>query len=621
MPLVPSVPSVTPEPAPSSPVIGQYELLTRLGSGGMGMVFKARHTGLKRTVALKILAPHYSHHPEAVSRFRVEMEALGRLTHPHIARATDAGEAGGFYYLAMEFVDGTDLARVLNHHGRLGVADACEVIRQAADALAYIHAHGMLHRDIKPSNLLLGRDGSVRVLDLGLARLRQRAEDDQLTVTGAVMGTADFIAPEQARGSRDVDIRADVYSLGCTLFALLTGAPPFATPEFESVYKKFKAHNETPPPSARALAPDVPPALEWVVAGMLEKDPAGRPQTPEDVVRGLAPFCAGSDLGRLVSQAPALSEGAVTMVGGLPPLPDLPLETRSHLPQPATVTLPTPRPGAFPTTLSLGPPARRRRWGRSVAPGIVLAVLAVVIWPRGEQGDPPDSRPDPPPPDRVFKPGEWTEMLDRPPVKRIWPDGDDRSRIDYDAREHLARLDCADLGVLDLGDVAARAYDVEAVLYQTGWPAGRVGVFVRGHEPYGRSAVGRMAAFARDPYAPQYRWRADTLFLDTLNVWHPDASNQVKLVRGRMGTYQSGSKSVNGGFSYQVDHPYTREVTLAFTVTDRDLEQVTWNGQAAQPPRNRPPMPLRSAAGGVGVYVQNSSAQFRSFRVRPHAPE
>jgi hypothetical protein len=634
------VPSVSPSPEPRAPVIGQYELLAKLGSGGSGMVFRARHTGLKRTVALKVLSPHHAHLTDAVGRFRVEMAALGRLTHPHVARATDAGEADGYYYLAMEYVDGADLGRVLKHHGRLAVPDACEAVRQAADALAFIHAHGMVHRDLKPSNLLLGRDGLVRVLDLGLARFREPPTGGgPLTVTGAVMGTADFIAPEQARDSRDVDIRADVYSLGCTLFALLAGDPPFGGPAFDTVYRKFKAHNETAPPTVRSLTPAVPDELDRLVAWMLEKDPARRPQEPEELARLLAPFCAGSRLGGLAAEVADPPADAVTLAAGLP----TPLAFLAGVPgdpaAPGTATRSLSEEASGHTTVSISAPARRpRRWALPVAAILLLLGLtAWVIWVvshrenRGNEQAPEPPAPPPPEPapspsagpvPRAFKPGEWTEMLDRPPVKRVWPADDARCSVAVDAGGHRVRVECTDLGVLDLGVVDAPAYDAEVRVFQTGWTAGRVGVFVRGGDPAGTSALGRIATLARDPEAAAYSWLADTLFLNTLPPWQPDGTARGQLDQGRLGTLAAtGLLRSAGRFRLLVDHPNNREVVLTLTVTDRGLDQITWGGAAAQLVTERPPLPVRSARGGVGVFVLQSSAQFRSFRVRPHSPE
>jgi len=215
--------------------IRDYELLEPLGHGGMGTVYRAIHCSLDRIVAVKLLPARRLREPQAVERFQREMRAIGRLNHPAIVRATDAGEVDGTHYLAMDFVDGLDLSRLTKVTGPLPIADACEIIRQAAIALQYAHEQGLIHRDVKPGNLMLEPDASdsrcvrVKVMDLGLALFGAASEViDELTTVGQLMGTLDYMAPEQADSSHTVDATADVYSLGATLFKLLTGTAPYA---------------------------------------------------------------------------------------------------------------------------------------------------------------------------------------------------------------------------------------------------------------------------------------------------------------------------------------------------------------------------------------------------------
>ena len=236
---------------PSS--LGAYEILGLLGRGGMGTVYHARHRYLQREVALKVLPAGRLGDPGAVTRFLREMQAAGALSHPNIVQASDAGEADGVHYLVMEYVPGTDLERLVSQGGPLAVADAAEVARQAAEGLEHVRRCGLVHRDIKPSNLLLTPDGRVKVLDLGLARLREGlAPDDGLSRIGQVMGTAAYMAPEQAVDTHTVDTRADLYSLGCTLFFLLTGRPPFHRAGDRNPLRTLLAHGQTPAPSVRA---------------------------------------------------------------------------------------------------------------------------------------------------------------------------------------------------------------------------------------------------------------------------------------------------------------------------------------------------------------------------------
>ena len=278
----------------------EYQLLVEIGSGGMGTVYKARHQKLKRLVALKILSQERMANAAAVARFEREMEAVGKLDHPNIVRATDAGEADGKHFLVMELVEGIDLARLSKKYGKLPIADACEIVRQTALGLQHAHEHGLVHRDIKPSNLLLARNRQVKILDLGLARLQSdQPAMDELTHTGQIMGTLDYMAPEQARSDRDIDIRADIYALGCTLYKLLSGHAPFSTGKQQTPFEKMRAHLETPVPPIRRHRKDVPKQLRAVLARMLAKAPANRFATPAEVAQALTPFAEGSKLSKL----------------------------------------------------------------------------------------------------------------------------------------------------------------------------------------------------------------------------------------------------------------------------------------------------------------------------------
>src|SRR4051812_2028839 len=217
-----------------------YQIGQKIGAGGMGTVHRATHMWLGRTVAIKFITPSLFDNPEMGERFRHEAAAIGRLSHPNIVQATDAGNFDGLHFLVTEFVDGHDLSNIVHRYGRLEISDACEAIRQAALGLAHAHEQGIVHRDVKPGNLLLTKEGTVKLLDFGLARLA--AGQTMLTNTGQVLGTLDFLAPEQAQDARQVDPRGDQYSLGCSLYFLLTGSPPFAGPSYDTPASKLKAH-------------------------------------------------------------------------------------------------------------------------------------------------------------------------------------------------------------------------------------------------------------------------------------------------------------------------------------------------------------------------------------------
>jgi hypothetical protein len=278
------------EAGPGPPALGdlgQYELLEELGAGGMGRVYKARHRLMDRVVALKVLRGRWLGRPGTVSRFRQEIRALARLDHPHIVRAHDADQAGGQHFLVMEYVEGTDLARRVRERGPLPVAEACACVRQAATGLQHAHDHGLIHRDVKPANLIQTADGQVKLLDLGVALFAADVPEADL-----VVGTADYMAPEQWQPMGSLDGRADVYGLGCTLYCLLTGRPPFEGPEYVTREQKRQAHEGEPPPSVRSLRPDVPAGLAAVLDRMLAKDPAARYASPGEVADALRPFTA-----------------------------------------------------------------------------------------------------------------------------------------------------------------------------------------------------------------------------------------------------------------------------------------------------------------------------------------
>src|SRR5581483_11401563 len=279
----------------------RYEILECVGRGGMGVVWKARHLLMSRAVAVKVIRPALLRSPSAVRRFRSEVEAAASLDHPNIVRAYDAERVEGVHFLVMEFVEGVDLARLVRERGPLPVAEACEYARQVALALQHAGERGMVHRDIKPHNLMRTPEGVVKVLDFGLAAFFASQEefvgeavsstdDPSVTRLAEGCGTPDYISPEQVRDSRAVDIRADIYSLGCTLYHLLAGKPPFAG---GTGYSKVAGHLERTPRLLSEARADLPPALLEVLDRMLAKDPRRRFQTPGEVAEALAPFAAG----------------------------------------------------------------------------------------------------------------------------------------------------------------------------------------------------------------------------------------------------------------------------------------------------------------------------------------
>ncbi|HVS35264.1 MAG TPA: serine/threonine-protein kinase [Gemmataceae bacterium] len=270
-------------------VLGAYVLLEPLGEGGMSQVFKARQQRLGRVVALKVLRKERLSNPETVHRFQRELRALAALSHPNIVTAYSADEVRGAHMLVMEYVEGaTDLAALVKKNGPLPIPEACEYIRQAALGLQHAHEHGMVHRDVKPHNLLLCAGGKlVKILDLGLARVDAPGGEASGAVTrdGAILGSPDYLSPEQAQEMHTVDIRADLYSLGCTFYYLLTGVPPFPGGTF---FDKVYRHRFEEPQPLESLRPDAPPDVGAVVRKLMAKRPEERFGTPAEVAAAVA---------------------------------------------------------------------------------------------------------------------------------------------------------------------------------------------------------------------------------------------------------------------------------------------------------------------------------------------
>jgi eukaryotic-like serine/threonine-protein kinase len=264
--------------------IDTFELEEAIGVGGMGAVFRALDGRLDRHVALKILPPEQAGDPETVQRFYQEGRAAARLDHENIARVYTIGHDGRFHYIAFEYIEGTTIRQRVERNGPLEVGEAINYTLQIAGALVHAVERGVVHRDIKPSNIIVTPQGRAKLVDMGLARRFERGGDDGLTQSGMTLGTFDYISPEQARDPRDVDVRSDLYSLGCTLFHMLTGRPPF--PE-GTVLQKLLQHQEEAPPDIRELNPHVTPDLASIVAKLMAKDRDRRYQTPEQLVRDL----------------------------------------------------------------------------------------------------------------------------------------------------------------------------------------------------------------------------------------------------------------------------------------------------------------------------------------------
>ncbi|HEV3384484.1 MAG TPA: serine/threonine-protein kinase [Gemmata sp.] len=451
--------------------LGQYRLQEEIGAGGMGTVYRAEHLHLKKHVAVKLLSPERVSDSAALTRFRREMEVVGRLDHPNIVRATDAGEIDSIHYLVMEFIDGLNLTQLVRRHGPIPVPEACELIRQAALGLQHAHENGLVHRDIKPQNLMLTSKGEVKVLDLGLALLHaERFSLGGLTGSGQVMGTADYMAPEQWENCHGVDIRADMYSLGCTLYFLLTGRPPFGSPGYESIVRKMAAHLRDDP---FALQPDVGKTSEFL-ARMLAKEPANRPQTPDEVVRELAPLSTGANLIGLHETA-ARSKKTDDEA------------TWSHVPDnrpPSTIS-------SAPATVSLNLPHGRKRWRRWAIAGAVLLVCAIAVtlnWSsltyRDHQAS-EQSTSTPSASNAVSTvpasqdSNAWVMLLKKKPEERLWPQPSD-SHWSHDPQRETLAIQAYRTTLIRLGEATKPDYRLQIGFRQPKWEGG-IGLYIGGH--------------------------------------------------------------------------------------------------------------------------------------------
>ncbi len=321
-------PSPTPPPTPAGPgasardqnleaatlaeMFPEFRFEGVISRGGFGTVYRAEHRQMKRRVAVKILSSAVTRNVSAVARFEREIAAIGTLDHPGIVRAFDAGQRGGVWFLAMELVEGADLSTLSRALGPLPPAEACELIRQAALAIQHAHERHLIHRDVKPSNMMLATepDGAarVKVLDFGLAQLGHNENTGgELTISGELLGTVDYIAPEQISNPRTVDARADVYGLGATLYRLLAGQAPHQTTDAtSSLYAKLIRIAHEACPGIATLRPDLAPALAAVVDRMVARDPDQRFATARDAADALAPFAEFSALPALLARVPRL---------------------------------------------------------------------------------------------------------------------------------------------------------------------------------------------------------------------------------------------------------------------------------------------------------------------------
>jgi serine/threonine protein kinase len=444
-----------PDGEPISPFqLGQYQLLQRIGEGGMGTVYRGLHCRLKKRVAIKILNANLTTRHSSVVRFQREMEAVGRLDHENIVRATDAGESTGIHYLVMEFIDGIDLARAVSFSQRLSIPDACEIIRQVCVGLQHVHDNNLVHRDLKPSNLILTSEGTVKILDLGLAAFATPGkEGPDLTGGDQVLGTADYMAPEQWLGSHTASIQSDIYSVGCTFYKLLTGSAPFDGPSFRSNEQKRLGHLEVLAPALQVARPDAPNSLSAIIERMMRKAPTERYGVPRDIVTAIQPFCTDTDLRHYYRRI----QHAIVPAGAI----DTATHTTDGIGHNALVTRAGRGPGArFAQRRSLLAAAL-------ISVSLVAAVTFLVNW-RTTSGSA-----QPP----VFTHNEWHNLLDRPPTTFFGWNPDGQSRWEYGGvKKKQLSADSYHLSLLSFGRIDSSSYKLNVGFEQADW-TGNFGIF------------------------------------------------------------------------------------------------------------------------------------------------
>jgi tRNA A-37 threonylcarbamoyl transferase component Bud32 len=572
---------------PLPPSLGQYELLERIGAGGMGAVYKARHKRLDRIVALKIIAEHRVADAQALERFVREWVALAKFKNEHIVGAIDACEDQGFHFLVMEYVEGIDLAALVRRGGRLSVPDACEAIRQAALGLEYVAKHGMVHRDIKPSNLMLAADGTVKILDLGLVLAQQNdAASSGLTSDRQILGTVDFMAPEQALDSHAVDIRGDIYSLGCTLYYLLSGEAPFGSEGYSSTVKKLLAHSQAPRPAISKLCPNVSPRLDALVRQMMAKSPSDRPATAGNVASELAAFTTGSDL-RALAAGPA---GANTSGAGR-----FKATGRQRFLRRCR------------TIVESSTHGLRRALPKNVALVALLAVIAAGAYPTWRAVFPPAANH----PSRIHysvpvldtdkeAAGAWQDLLDSAP-KEFWRRGlvglgdwwmqdADTSQVRFQSTQALS---------LQFGSTTEPNYELMITL-STNWSSGKTGLFFGGQ-------------FVEDG-TPKFQ----AVYIE---IQHAGATGVTEATIGRQ--LESGHDVTQGLASEPLHRTIAGSHSLRIVVRNSTLAAVWFDDVACPGLLTRAPAsgtaieaPPEYSVGAFGFYVNGASGTVLDARFR-----
>lgn len=477
--------------------LNRYQILGKLGSGGMGTVYKVRHEHLQRLLALKIMKGGWVTESRQVERFLREMQAAGTVDHPNVIRATDAGEEQGLLFLVMELVEGKTLDQLLRNRGPFPLAPACEIVRQTALGLQAIAEHRLVHRDIKPSNLMLSTDGVVKILDLGLARMNPAPGQEELTSSDVVLGTFDYQAPEQAGLARSVDVRADLYSLGCTWYKLMTGQAPYVAAQTPA--QKIHAHAHLPMPN---LPSGVPAEVHQIFARLTAKDPDQRLASGAELAQLLEPWCRDHGLKGWLAQ---------------PTGPDW-----KEIP----VSRPAPRLGLI-----------RRIWPRLLAGGLLIGgvSLLAVYWIPREQTQPatpfipaPTPAKEKPPPADPTEPRvlnampklRWINLLDQKPFPVVYFPTEGLSNWHHDADAETMSVISERVTLLSLGRIDHPHFTLKMAIRMTEWAPG-AGLFLGYQAPHKQEKTGKVEGSAQ--------------ILVFGRMLDPNKNRVLTLARGRLG--------------------------------------------------------------------------------------
>jgi|GEM_PF-2128701 len=585
-------------------VVGRYVLLSELGAGGMGTVFMARDTAMDRVVALKLIRDERLANPAALGRFQQEVRAAARLAHPNIVRAYDAGTADGRQFLVTELVTGFDLGHELARRGALPAGEACEYARQAAVGLQHAHEQGLTHRDIKPSNLLFSTaERLVKIADFGLARVGDPGPNG-LTADGSVMGTPDYISPEQAISATSADIRSDLYSLGCTLYHFLTGRVPFLA---DSAYAKLLAHAREEPEPLDDACPGLNPALVAVVQKLMAKNRADRYQTPLEAAEALIPFCPKPRTGTtsVVSRpatAPSVPVAAAVAVVAQPVSASAPviLATPSTQNNAGRKTLPPPLPlipDAFPVPDPQPAPKSNKLLALAgIAGGVLALVVLIVVLVHGGNTNTNTNQNNV----NVTVPvsvnlDDWAKARE-PGVVLVLGDRTlalaDFAKLELKPGHHIV------IARKDGKDLEARAFDVK-------------------EGDAGKAVASRLAAVPDPAGVPGAirTWHTETAVTDL--VWHP-AGNRFIAQIGRMQLHDANdSKMVSAsgdGFCDKVAQIALEGKPLALSVWGHGSQ---WPGSKALPYDGSPVVSCGESGPPAGGWRLNADLPYSAWQGSP----